>query len=161
MVIKPGTRHGDCSPRREYVLRVFHLSREHHSGTHGTDDVEKKWLFVYFYDRSISVICPAGISYGSSLAIIAKGVDTASPDQREGKRFCCSGAQPRNLCRRNRFPPCRAVKRCYITHTVSEGIHSKIQAIKANARGFINLENYRTSILFFCGKLELSPQKFT
>lgn len=46
---------------------------------------------------------------------------------------------------------------CYITNAVSEGINSKIQAIKANARGFRNFENYRTSILFFCGKLELSP----
>ena len=46
---------------------------------------------------------------------------------------------------------------CYITNAVSEGINSKIQAIKANARGFRNFENYRVSILFFCGKLELSP----
>jgi len=45
----------------------------------------------------------------------------------------------------------------YITNAVSEGINSKIQAIKANARGFRNFENYRVSILFFCGKLELSP----
>lgn len=46
---------------------------------------------------------------------------------------------------------------CYITNAVSEGLNSKIQTIKANARGFRNFENYRTSILFFCGKLELSP----
>lgn len=45
----------------------------------------------------------------------------------------------------------------YITNAVSEGINSKIQALKANARGFRNFENYRTTILFFCGKLELSP----
>ena len=46
---------------------------------------------------------------------------------------------------------------CYITNAVSEGLNSKIQTIKANARGFRNFENYRVSILFFCGKLELSP----
>lgn len=46
---------------------------------------------------------------------------------------------------------------CYITNAASEGLNSKIQAIKANARGFRNFENYRVSILFFCGKLDLSP----
>jgi len=45
----------------------------------------------------------------------------------------------------------------YITNAASEGLNSKIQAIKANARGFRNFENYRVSILFLCGKLELSP----
>lgn len=45
----------------------------------------------------------------------------------------------------------------FITNAASEGLNSKIQAIKANARGFRNFENYRVSILFFCGKLELSP----
>ncbi|MEE9369320.1 MAG: transposase, partial [Pontiella sp.] len=39
--------------------------------------------------------------------------------------------------------------------------NSKIQTIKANARGFRNFENYRTSILFFCGKRDLAPQKLT
>lgn len=46
---------------------------------------------------------------------------------------------------------------CYITNAFSEGINSKIQAIKANARGFRNFKNYRTRILFFCGKLTLAP----
>ncbi|MBN2163309.1 MAG: transposase [Pontiellaceae bacterium] len=46
---------------------------------------------------------------------------------------------------------------CYITYAASEGINSTIQAIKANARGIRNVENYRVSILFFCGKLVLSP----
>ena len=46
---------------------------------------------------------------------------------------------------------------CYITNAFSEGINSKIQALKANARGFRNFQNYRTRILFFCGKLALSP----
>lgn len=45
-----------------------------------------------------------------------------------------------------------------ITNSVSEGLNSKIQAIKASARGFRNFENYRIRILFFCGKLSLSPK---
>ena len=44
-----------------------------------------------------------------------------------------------------------------ITNAVSEGLNSKIQNIKANARGFRNFDHYRISILFHCGKLELFP----
>jgi transposase len=45
-----------------------------------------------------------------------------------------------------------------ITNAVSEGLNSKIQSLKSNARGFRNFENYRIRILFFCGKLNLYPQ---
>jgi len=38
-----------------------------------------------------------------------------------------------------------------------EGFNSKIQAIKADARGARRFENYRTRILFFCGKLDMTP----
>jgi transposase len=44
-----------------------------------------------------------------------------------------------------------------ITNAVTEGLNSKIQAIKSNARGFRSFWNYRTRILFFCGKLNLYP----
>ncbi len=44
-----------------------------------------------------------------------------------------------------------------ITNSVAEGINSKIQNIKANAKGFRNFENYRISILFYYGKLDLYP----
>jgi transposase len=44
-----------------------------------------------------------------------------------------------------------------ITNAVAEGLNSKIQGIKANARGFRNFEHYRISILFHCGKLKLYP----
>lgn len=44
-----------------------------------------------------------------------------------------------------------------ITNAVSEGLNSKIQSIKASARGFRNFANYRTRILFKCGKLDLTP----
>ena len=46
---------------------------------------------------------------------------------------------------------------CFITNGVAEGINSKIQSIKANARGFRAFESYRISILFHCGKLKLHP----
>ena len=42
-------------------------------------------------------------------------------------------------------------------NAVTEGLNSKIQALKANARGFRSFANYRTRILFFCGKLDLNP----
>ncbi len=45
-----------------------------------------------------------------------------------------------------------------ITNAFTEGINSKIQHIKATARGFRNFKNYRISILFYCGKLVLDPQ---
>lgn len=44
-----------------------------------------------------------------------------------------------------------------ITNALTEGFNSKIQAIKADARGFRRFENYRTRILFFCGKLDVLP----
>ena len=44
-----------------------------------------------------------------------------------------------------------------ITNAASEGFNSKIQSIKSAARGFRSFENYRTRILFFCGKLDLFP----
>lgn len=44
-----------------------------------------------------------------------------------------------------------------ITNAQSEGFNSRIQSIKSNARGFRNFQNYRTRILFFCGKLNLKP----
>ena len=44
-----------------------------------------------------------------------------------------------------------------ITNVVTEGLNRKIQFIKSNARGFRSCQNYRTRILFFCGKLNLQP----
>ena len=44
-----------------------------------------------------------------------------------------------------------------LTNAVSEGLNSKIQASKANARGFRSYLHYRTRILFFCAKLDLYP----
>ena len=47
-----------------------------------------------------------------------------------------------------------------ITNATAEGFNSKIQTIKSATRGFRNFENYRVSILFHCGKLNLYPQGF-
>jgi len=44
-----------------------------------------------------------------------------------------------------------------ITNAISEGFNSRIQSIKSSARGFRDFENYRTRILFYCGKLDLTP----
>jgi transposase len=44
-----------------------------------------------------------------------------------------------------------------ITNAVSDEINSKIQSIKATARGFLNFANYRIRILFTSGKLDLTP----
>lgn len=46
--------------------------------------------------------------------------------------------------------------RASITNAASEGLNSKIQGLKAAARGFRSFEHYRTRILFFCGQLDLS-----
>lgn len=45
----------------------------------------------------------------------------------------------------------------FISNAMTEAYNAKIQAIKANARGFRNFENYRIAILFDCGKLNLLP----
>lgn len=44
-----------------------------------------------------------------------------------------------------------------ISNAVTEGLNSKIQSIKANARGFRTFANYRIAILFGCGKLNMLP----
>jgi len=44
-----------------------------------------------------------------------------------------------------------------ITNALSEGMNSKIQALKSAARGFRNYAHYRIRILFYCGRLELNP----
>lgn len=44
-----------------------------------------------------------------------------------------------------------------ISNATSEGFNSRIQALKSAARGFRIFEHYRIRILFFCGKLQLTP----
>ena len=55
------------------------------------------------------------------------------------------------------LPGILAYCRHRITNAAAEGLNSKIQIIKANARGFRNFEKYRVAILFHCGRLSLYP----
>jgi transposase len=48
-----------------------------------------------------------------------------------------------------------------ITNAATEGFNSRIQSIKSQARGFRAFRNYRTRILFYCGKLDLPPTTIT
>jgi len=45
-----------------------------------------------------------------------------------------------------------------ISNAAAEGFNSIIQSLKSAARGFRSFANYRTRILFFCGKLKLLPE---
>lgn len=51
----------------------------------------------------------------------------------------------------------------YITHrissAISENLNGQIQKIKTVARGFYNIKNYKNAILFYLGKLDMSPLK--
>lgn len=90
------------------------------------------------------------------------------PDAAAGERFF---AQWYRTVMRSRLPKVKAVAKTLkshlvnlltyfqhrITNAITEGFNSKIQAIKADARGFRRFENYRARILFFCGKLDLMP----
>ena len=58
---------------------------------------------------------------------------------------------------RRHLPNLLSYFRHRITNAVSEGFNSVIQALKYAARGFRSFVNYRTRILFFCGKLDLKP----
>lgn len=44
-----------------------------------------------------------------------------------------------------------------ISNAVTEGLNSKIQFVKASARGFRSFAHYRIAILFHCGKLDMRP----
>jgi len=44
-----------------------------------------------------------------------------------------------------------------VTNAAAEGFNSVVQGLKSAARGFRNFANYRTRILFFCGKLQMHP----
>jgi transposase len=44
-----------------------------------------------------------------------------------------------------------------ISNALTEGFNSKIQSLKHAARGFRTFANFRTRVLFFCGRLNLYP----
>lgn len=45
-----------------------------------------------------------------------------------------------------------------ISNALTEEINSKIETIKRAACGYRNKENFRTAILFHCGKLNMLPE---
>ena len=73
--------------------------------------------------------------------------------------------------RRIRLTPMRAVARMLaarldniltylkhrITNAVSESLNSRIQWVKATARGFRNQQNFINAIYFHCGGLDMAP----
>lgn len=46
-----------------------------------------------------------------------------------------------------------------ISNGIAENINGQIQKIKTVGRGFINFDNYKNAILFYLGKLDMSPHK--
>ena len=44
-----------------------------------------------------------------------------------------------------------------ISNAVAEGLNSKIQTVKANAKGYRSFNGFRNSILFYCGGLNMAP----
>ncbi|NOY72245.1 MAG: transposase [Gammaproteobacteria bacterium] len=44
-----------------------------------------------------------------------------------------------------------------ISHAVAEGLNSRIQTVKSNARGCRSFDGFKNSILFYCGGLQMAP----
>ena len=44
-----------------------------------------------------------------------------------------------------------------ISNALAEGLNSKIQTVKVNARGYRSFDGFRNSILFYCGGLDMTP----
>lgn len=90
------------------------------------------------------------------------------PDRDEGRRFFNDWFAH---ARRSKLAPLKRVAKTLkdhlrgllayfshrITNAVSEGLNSKIQALKHAARGFHSFDSYRIRILFHCGGLDLQP----
>ena len=58
---------------------------------------------------------------------------------------------------KNHLPNILTYFKYRISHTVAEGLNSKIQTVKENARGYRSFDRFRNSILFYCGGLDLMP----
>ena len=48
-----------------------------------------------------------------------------------------------------------------ISNAVAEELNSKIQTVKANAKGYRAFDGFRNSILFHCGGLDMTPRGYT
>jgi len=56
---------------------------------------------------------------------------------------------------KNHLPNILTYFKHFISNAASEGMNSKIQTVKANARGYRSFDGFRNSILFYCGKLDM------
>jgi transposase len=75
-------------------------------------------------------------------------------------KACATGLKPVERVAKmlaNHLPGLLSYIKHQVTNAVTEGFNSKIQMIKSCARGFRSFRNYRTAILFHCGKLSLYP----
>jgi len=102
---------------------------------------------------------------------LAEGADAPDWSQPAAAMFALDFNNGYGWAMRSRMEPIKAVARMlkasldgllnccehHITKAVSEGFNSPIQSIESAARGFHHFESDRTRILFFCGKLDLSP----
>lgn len=92
------------------------------------------------------------------------------PTEEDGRRFFQDWYAWASRCRlKPVIKVAKMIKRhlerivTWFSHPISngavEGFNSRIQSLKSAARGFRNFDNYRTRILFFCGKLQLEPER--
>jgi len=58
---------------------------------------------------------------------------------------------------KNHLPNILTYFKHLISNAASEGMNSKIQTVKANARGYRSFNGFRNSILFYCGGLNMAP----
>jgi len=58
---------------------------------------------------------------------------------------------------KNHLPNILTYFKYRISNAVAEGLNSKIQTVKANARGYRSFSGFRNSILFYCGGLDMAP----
>lgn len=58
---------------------------------------------------------------------------------------------------KNHLPNIMTYFKHRISNAASEGMNSKIQTVKANARGYRSFNGFRNSILFYCGDLSMAP----
>jgi transposase len=58
---------------------------------------------------------------------------------------------------KNHLPNILTYFKHLISNAVAEGLNSKIQTVKSNARGYRSFDGFRNSILFYCGGLDMRP----
>ena len=58
---------------------------------------------------------------------------------------------------KNHLPNILTCFKHQISNAAAEVLHSKIQTVKANARGYRSFDGFGNSILFYCGGLDMTP----